>query len=309
MKILYEIIPPFPLAWKINRKIVGGGTIEVTPDNSKFWNDQSVTIKAIPSPGYEFKTWRGSNVSSTDTLNININSDLNLIAMFSPVQTARVVIYGFNNPAHELQVKNSFLQGYFDSCGNVFSDIITIKNITDLDQIADDDGAEVFICSYGGGVNLPYYIHTEQILYPIQWFMPSGSNGQIEAWNFRKNGSTYELPAIIVTSCGTLVNEAATNIETFTINPFGGIAQSFSNGYAAGIYIAAADTFFNKDYSAVRYYLRKGKVFDRTNGYGRILYSDLTSAANVNEYLANVAIDPLYYRKLDSYYTKYSYLY
>ena len=297
MKIHAEIFSNascLPAIYKITALPVDSGSIVITPNKTLYSFGDVVTFQAIPDSGYNFLTWKGDSILKTASIQLTVTKDIYLVARFNKTQTVQVLISD-GDLVHSAKVQTAFEQGYFDACGNVFSGSIETR-ISLLDdtayQYADSKGVEIIIRSTTGA---QYLFLRSQLYYPINLLMPvSNTHTQLI-----DTGGI--LPSLILTGTGTVNNINGYDIEHFNIDPFGTNLSSFSNPYLAGIFVAASDNGFNKDYSAIRYYAKKGKTWTSENGFGKLLYSDIVNITNLNEFNANILIDPDYYRKLDLY--------
>lgn len=86
----------------------GSGTIEVNqtaqtsyPADLTFANGESVSLKAVPNPNYEFASWEGSLSGTDNPITVIIDCDKNIAATFSQgnhVLTIDVNGSGSTNP-------------------------------------------------------------------------------------------------------------------------------------------------------------------------------------------------------------------
>lgn len=72
----------------------GNGQTATTPDWPDYTYDQSVTVTAIPDPGYVFVGWIGDIVSSANPLTFNITENTSLTANFAKSYPLDVTIVG-----------------------------------------------------------------------------------------------------------------------------------------------------------------------------------------------------------------------
>ena len=67
-----------------------GGTITRKPNQPTFDQDSSVTLTAVPDPGYKFTGWGGSASGTTNPLMLKMDSDKTVTATFSAVSVSGV---------------------------------------------------------------------------------------------------------------------------------------------------------------------------------------------------------------------------
>lgn len=65
--------------------IVGNGVVNQTPSGTKFAEGAVVTLSADPDDANKFDGWSGSVTSSSSTIEVTMNSDINLTATFSEI--------------------------------------------------------------------------------------------------------------------------------------------------------------------------------------------------------------------------------
>ena len=70
---------------KVSPKIGGSASTFPRPssDNTYRYGD-IVTVKAVPSSGYEFKEWSGASTTTVDSIRIVMDGNKNLTAIFKP---------------------------------------------------------------------------------------------------------------------------------------------------------------------------------------------------------------------------------
>lgn len=66
----------------LSTTIEGNGNIECTPDLTEFSFGSHVVLKALPDNGWRFSTWTGDIIDSHETINILMDSDKTLFALF-----------------------------------------------------------------------------------------------------------------------------------------------------------------------------------------------------------------------------------
>jgi len=98
----------------VNVEPSGSGTIEVEqaavssyPDTLIFGNSISVSLKAVPAPGYHFKNWSGDLSGTTNPTTMFISCDKSITANFSqtmPTLTIQVSGNGSSMPTAGVHV-------------------------------------------------------------------------------------------------------------------------------------------------------------------------------------------------------------
>jgi uncharacterized protein (TIGR02145 family) len=61
----------------------GSGIIEISPLKPEYENGETVTITAIPSENWTFKNWEGDNSGTSNPLQLKINSNKSITAVFT----------------------------------------------------------------------------------------------------------------------------------------------------------------------------------------------------------------------------------
>jgi len=65
-----------------------GGRVTRTPDESNFAADEPVVLSAIAEDGYTFVGWAGASTSTNPNINVTMDSNKPLVAIFNPASTA-----------------------------------------------------------------------------------------------------------------------------------------------------------------------------------------------------------------------------
>jgi hypothetical protein len=80
--ITANFIGTLPAAYILTTSVspIEGGTIVINPNKETYTEEEQVTLKAIPSKGYELKSW--SNGSNEETTTISMTSDTGIMANF-----------------------------------------------------------------------------------------------------------------------------------------------------------------------------------------------------------------------------------
>ena len=71
-----------PVEFSLKITAVGEGTTSPAPGTSTITEGESVTVKAIPNPGYEFDRWEGDVSGTTSPITVKMTSDKSVVAVF-----------------------------------------------------------------------------------------------------------------------------------------------------------------------------------------------------------------------------------
>jgi uncharacterized repeat protein (TIGR02543 family) len=83
---------PAPKLFSLNVSIEPPGAGSVTPSEGKFQADTTVTLTAVPAPGYTFDRWSGDAAGTSLTVTITMDSDKSVTAHFKPIVTYSLTI-------------------------------------------------------------------------------------------------------------------------------------------------------------------------------------------------------------------------
>ncbi len=69
----------------LNTSVSGSGNVSKNPDKSEYNQNESVTLTATPSSGWQFINWSGDLSGSTNPVSITMNSDKSVTAAFTEI--------------------------------------------------------------------------------------------------------------------------------------------------------------------------------------------------------------------------------
>ncbi len=64
------------------------GSVDIDPDQTTYNDGDQVILEAIPADGYEFSSWSGDASGSANPLTVTMDSDKNITANFTPIESA-----------------------------------------------------------------------------------------------------------------------------------------------------------------------------------------------------------------------------
>lgn len=171
---------------------------------------------------------------------------------------------------HEVNVKESFLRGFYSYKKDLTPDLITISTSTmpvNCFQDAESNNYPIAVMSIK---DADYYNSIAQQYQQVVMFMPAGSN------SFQKvfHANVASAP-VVITGAGDKHNKTGYNVEFFSINPLSktSFVSSYSNGYIAG-QIAYIAKKLNISVSQARTIARETatltKSFSAEDGFGQI---------------------------------------
>ncbi|MBU2601749.1 MAG: cell wall-binding repeat-containing protein [Actinobacteria bacterium] len=73
--------PPKPV--KITTAVIGEGSVQRSPDQTEFYRGESVTLTAVPGPGYTFYGWIGGATGSKNPVTVPITAQTGVTAVFT----------------------------------------------------------------------------------------------------------------------------------------------------------------------------------------------------------------------------------
>ncbi|AZR72908.1 hypothetical protein BBF96_05590 [Anoxybacter fermentans] len=78
--------------FKVNIAAEGKGKVTKNPDQSLYEKGTKVTLNAIPEEGWKFKSWKGDITGSTNPVNITVDKNNNVIAVFEIDEDATFIL-------------------------------------------------------------------------------------------------------------------------------------------------------------------------------------------------------------------------
>ncbi|HNW55756.1 MAG TPA: hypothetical protein PKN62_01600 [bacterium] len=171
---------------------------------------------------------------------------------------------------HEVNVKESFLRGFYSYKKDLTPDLITISTSTLPDSCFQDAESNNYPIAVMSIKDADYYNSIAQQYNKVVMFMPAGSN------SFQKvfHASVTSAP-VVITGAGDKHNKTGYNVEFFSINPLDkkSFVSSYSNGYIAGqiAYIAKKlDIPVSQARAIARKTASLAGVFTAEDGFGQI---------------------------------------
>ncbi|MBL3658429.1 endo-1,4-beta-xylanase [Fulvivirga sediminis] len=83
LKDYFDYDDDTPGPYVINTYAEGGGSINLSPQQSSYASGTSVTVTAVPEPGYIFSNWGGDAFGSTNPTTISVISNRSITAYFA----------------------------------------------------------------------------------------------------------------------------------------------------------------------------------------------------------------------------------
>ncbi|HOA75304.1 MAG TPA: DUF1349 domain-containing protein [Phycisphaerae bacterium] len=91
------IVPEDSTGATLTRTVTGQGSITVDPDLSAYYNNEIVTITAVPAPGWEFQGWSGDLSGTTASQMLTMSTSRTVHATFITPAVAEPVSDDFNS--------------------------------------------------------------------------------------------------------------------------------------------------------------------------------------------------------------------
>ncbi len=82
-----------PGDWRLNTIASTGGTITRSPDLGKYTNGATVTVTAIPSPGFVFTGWSGDVTGTNNPITVTMTNNKTVTASFNEIPVAKALAH------------------------------------------------------------------------------------------------------------------------------------------------------------------------------------------------------------------------
>jgi hypothetical protein len=86
-----------PDCFNLQTQVVGDGSINKTPTQSCYQDGSSVTLEAVPDPGWQFDEWQGDLTGNTNPDTVTMDSDKSVTGVFIPLFNLTIIIEGNGN--------------------------------------------------------------------------------------------------------------------------------------------------------------------------------------------------------------------
>lgn len=80
-----------PIDYKLSLSVSGNGSVTKNPNQSTYTSGTNVSLSAVPESGYQFSNWSGDATGSANPLNVTMDGDKTISAVFVPVSGGPLV--------------------------------------------------------------------------------------------------------------------------------------------------------------------------------------------------------------------------
>jgi hypothetical protein len=74
-----------PIPYQVNTTVTGSGTVQVSPEKENYIYGETVSLQAVPVPGWRFANWSGAVEGARPLVEIKLQDDVDLAANFSQI--------------------------------------------------------------------------------------------------------------------------------------------------------------------------------------------------------------------------------
>jgi len=130
------IVPQFTRAqtWTLDTTGCINGSISCEPSKPLYSDGETVRVTAIPSAGYLFNSWTGSNSTKSRTFDLKISADTKLDCVFMKRQWTCVVYMAADNDLESAAIKDINEMESVDYAGMPISVLVLIDRSPGYDQ-------------------------------------------------------------------------------------------------------------------------------------------------------------------------------
>jgi uncharacterized repeat protein (TIGR02543 family) len=202
------------------------GTIVRIPDNTSYsWGD-TVSLTAVPGPGYAFSGWSGDTIAISASLTIIMRKDMNVYANFINVSTGKKA-FSINTISRNGSINFSSAGGVYDS-----GSVVSVKAIPDYGMkfstwsglLTTSDSVTFLVVSKNGTLTANFVIDPNAVFATLH-VIPAPVNGKIVlSPSGVQSGNGYKFKP------GTNVTITAEPDDNYELSSWGGSFSAFTPG-------------------------------------------------------------------------------